>query len=71
MKCTGDTGVGIESFKDISVGVDSSEEVSEDGDGFDSVDEDELREVMETRRLLDRVGGGPGTFFSMHGNHLP
>ena len=53
MKCTGDTGVGIESFKDITVGVDSSEEVSEDGDGFDEVDEDELREVLETRRLLD------------------
>ena len=29
MKCTGDTGVGIESFKDISVGVDSSEDVLE------------------------------------------
>ena len=53
MKCTGDTGVGIESFKDISVGVDSSEDVLEDGDGFDGVDEDELREVLETRRLLD------------------
>ena len=25
----------------------------EDGDGFDSVDEDELREVLETRRLQD------------------
>ena len=53
MKCTGDTGVGIESFKDISVGVDSSEDVLEDGDGFDGVDEDELAEVVETRRLLD------------------
>ena len=53
MKCTGDTGVGIESFKDISVGVDSSEDVLEDGDGFDGVDEAELAEVVETRRLLD------------------
>ena len=53
MKCTGDTGVGIESFKDISVGVDSSEDVSEDSDGFDSVDEDELKEVVEARMMLD------------------
>ena len=53
MKCTGDTGVGIESFKDISVGVDSSEDVLEDGDGFDGVDEDGLAEVVKTRRLQD------------------
>ena len=26
---------------------------------------------LEQGRLHSRVGGGPGTFFSTHGNHLP
>ena len=33
MKCSGDTGVGIESFNDINVGVDS-EDVSDDDKTF-------------------------------------
>ena len=43
MKCSGDTGLGIESFQDINVGVDD-EEVNEDDESFDTVDEEELLE---------------------------
>ena len=43
MKCSGDTGLGIESFQDINVGVDV-EEVDEDDESYDTVDEEELLE---------------------------
>ena len=43
MKCSGDTGLGIESFQDINVGVDD-EEVNEDDESYDTVDEEELLE---------------------------
>ena len=43
MKCSGDTGLGIESFQDITVGVDD-EEVNEDDESYDTVDEEELLE---------------------------
>ena len=26
---------------------------------------------IQTQRMFIRAGGGPGTFFSTHGNHLP
>ena len=43
MKCSGDTGLGIESFQDIHVGVDD-EEVDEDDESYDTVNEEELLE---------------------------
>ena len=43
MKCSGDTGLGIESFQDINVGVDDGE-VDEDDESYDTVDEEELLE---------------------------
>ena len=43
MKCSGDTGIGIESFQDINVGVDD-EDVDEDDESYDTVDEEELLE---------------------------
>ena len=43
MKCSGDTGLGIESFQDINVGVDD-EEVDEDDESYDTVNEEELLE---------------------------
>ena len=43
MKCSGDTGLGIDSFQDIHVGVDQ-EEVHEDDESYDTVDEEELLE---------------------------
>ena len=43
MKCSGDTGLGIESFQDINVGVDV-EEVDEDDESYDTVEEEELLE---------------------------
>ena len=46
MKCSGDTGLGIESFKEINVGVDSEDVDSENKDSFDSLDEEELIEEI-------------------------
>ena len=43
MKCSGDTGLGIESFQDIHVGVDD-EEVDEEDESYDTVNEEELLE---------------------------
>lgn len=43
MKCSGDTGLGIESFQDINVGVDD-EDVDGDDESYDTVDEEELLE---------------------------
>ena len=43
MKCSGDTGLGIESFQDIHVGVDD-EGVDEDDESYDTVNEEELLE---------------------------
>ena len=43
MKCSGDTGLGIESFQDIHVGVDD-EEVEEGDESYDTVNEEELLE---------------------------
>ena len=46
MKCSGDTGLGIESFKEINVGVDSEDVDCENKDSFDSLDEEELIEEI-------------------------
>ena len=48
MKCSGETGLGIESFQDIHVGVDG-DEVLKDDEGYDDIDEEELLEQLLLR----------------------
>ena len=50
MKCSGDTGLGIENFNDIHVGVDHNDVDSENKDNFDTLDEEELLEQIEIQQ---------------------